>query len=177
MTENHEGIFVESMSRNHFCPFLTKWKTHGRRTKERKNRDGERNADRWVLSKGIHNLIYAWQMSSPGRNGHTWNWLSLKFQRDYYCNQSLFLQSPLWKLTATKEQTLLTTSSLFQKLPLVVTVKWKLMLHQEIQLKYPRIQTLSLKIAVSVKCLNSLVIQVCKDLELFFLLLLNSTLL
>ena len=40
MTENHEGIFVESMSRNHFCPFLTKWKTHGRRTKERKNRDG-----------------------------------------------------------------------------------------------------------------------------------------
>ena len=106
-------------------------------------------------------------MSSPGRNGHTRNWLGLKFQRDYYCNQSLFLQSPVWKLTATKEQTLLTTSSLFQKLPLVVTVKGKLMQHQEIQLKYPRIQTLNLKIAVSVKCLNSLVIQVCKNLSCF----------
>ena len=106
-------------------------------------------------------------MSSPGRNGHTWNWLNLKFQRDYYCNQSLFLQSPLWKLTTTKEQTLLTTSSLFQKRPLVVTVKWKLMLHQEIRLKYPRIQTRCRKIAVSVKCQNSLVIQVCKNVSCF----------
>ena len=106
-------------------------------------------------------------MSSPGRNGHTWNWLNLKFQRDYYCNQSLFLQSPLWKLTTTKEQILLTTSSLFQKRPLVVTVKWKLMLHQEIRLKYPRIQTRCRKIAVSVKCQNSLVIQVCKNVSCF----------
>ena len=37
------------------------------------------------------------------------------------------------------------------------------MVDQEIQLKYPRIQTLSLKIAVSVKCQNSLVIQVRKN--------------
>ena len=101
------------------------------------------------------------------KNGHTWNWLSLKFQREYNCNQSLFLQSLLQKLTTTKEQFLITTSSLFQKRPLVVTMKWKLMLHQEIQLKYPQIQTVSLKIVVSVKCQNSLVIQVCKNMSSF----------
>ena len=41
------------------------------------------------------------------------------------------------------------------------------MLHQEIQSKYQRIQTLSLKIAVSVKWQNSLVIQVCKNISCF----------
>ena len=51
--------------------------------------------------------------------------------KNYYCNQSLFTQSLLWKMTTTQEQTLLTTSSLFQKRPLVETVKRKLMLHQE----------------------------------------------
>ena len=46
MTDDHEGIFVESMPRDDFCLFLTKWKKHGRSTRDRKNRDGERNADR-----------------------------------------------------------------------------------------------------------------------------------
>ena len=110
---------------------------------------------------------YSQQMSAQERNGHTWNWLSLKSQREYNCNQSLFLQSLLQKLTTTKERTLIRTSSLFQKRPLVVTMKWKLMLHQEIQLKYPQIQTVSLKIAVSVKCQNSVVIQVCKNMSCF----------
>ena len=41
------------------------------------------------------------------------------------------------------------------------------MLHQDIKLKYPRIQTLSLKIAVSGKCQSSLVIQVCKNVSCF----------
>ena len=44
MTEDHEGIFVESMRRNHFFLFLTKWEKRGRRARERaKNRDRERN--------------------------------------------------------------------------------------------------------------------------------------
>ena len=43
MTEDHEGIFVESMRRNHFRVFLTKWEKRGRRTRDRKNRDNERN--------------------------------------------------------------------------------------------------------------------------------------
>ena len=42
------------------------------------------------------------------------------------------------------------TIGLFPKGPLVVTLKRKLILHQEIKPKYPQIQTLSRKIAVSV---------------------------
>ena len=121
-----------------------------------------RSAPLWFLYN-----YFAQQISAPGRNGHTWNWLSLKVQRDYNCNQSLFLQSLLQKVTTTKERTLITTSSLFQKHPVVVTVKWKLMLRQENQLKYPRIQTLSLKIVVSVKCQSSCVIKVCKNMTCF----------
>ena len=32
MTEDHEGMFVESMGRNHFRVFLTKWEKRGRPT-------------------------------------------------------------------------------------------------------------------------------------------------
>ena len=53
----------------------------------------------------------------------------------------------------------MTTSSLFQKRPLVETVKRKLMLHQETKLKHPQLKCLSHKIAVSVTCENLLVIQ------------------
>ena len=35
-------------------------------------------------------------MSAPGRNGHTWNWLSLKFQRDLIIivTKACFWQQP-----------------------------------------------------------------------------------
>ena len=36
MTEDHEGIFVDSMRRNHFCVFLTKWAKRGRRARANK---------------------------------------------------------------------------------------------------------------------------------------------
>ena len=42
------------------------------------------------------------------------------------------------------------TIGLFPKRPLVVTLKRKLMLHQEVKPKCPQIQTLRLKIAVRV---------------------------
>ena len=62
-----------------------------------------------------------------------------------------FSQDPLRKKTKTEEQTpLLMTIGLFPKRPLVVTLKRKLMLHQEIKQKCPQIQTLCLKIAVRV---------------------------
>ena len=80
-------------------------------------------------------------------------------QRNYYCNQSLFTQ--------TQEQTLMTTSSYFQKRPLVETVKRKLMLHQETKLKHPQLKNFSHKITVSIKCQNLLVIQVSKDMICF----------
>ena len=67
----------------------------------------------------------------------------------------------------------MTTSILFQKRPLVVTVNRKLMLHQETKLKYPQLKCLSHKIAV--KCQNLLVTQVRKKPDLFFLLLPIST--
>ena len=57
----------------------------------------------------------------------------------------------------------MTTSILFQKRPLVVTVNRKLMLHQETKLKYPQLKCLSHKIAV--KCQNLLVTQVRKKPE------------
>ena len=66
-------------------------------------------------------------------------------------------------MTTTQEQTLMTTSSLFQKPPLVETVKRKLMLHQETKLKHPQLKCLSHQIAVSVKCQNLIVIQVRKN--------------
>lgn len=59
----------------------------------------------------------------------------------------------------------MTTSILFQKRPLVVTVNRKLMLHQETKLKYPQLKCLSHKIAV--KCQNLLVTQVRKNLICF----------
>ena len=67
----------------------------------------------------------------------------------------------------------MTTSILFQKRPLVVTVNRKLMLHQETKLKYPQLKYLSHKIAV--KCQNLLVTQVRKKPDLFILLLPIST--
>ena len=70
-------------------------------------------------------------------------------------------------MTTTQEQTIMTTSSLFQKRPLVKTVKRKLMLHQETKLKHPQLKCLSHKIAVSVKCQNLLVIQVSKNMICF----------
>ena len=36
MTEDLEGIFVNSMRRNHFCLFLTKWEKGGRRARASK---------------------------------------------------------------------------------------------------------------------------------------------
>ena len=67
----------------------------------------------------------------------------------------------------------MTTSILFQKRPLVVTVNRKLMLHQETILKYPQLKCLSHKIAV--KCQNLLVTQVRKKPDLLILLLPIST--
>ena len=67
----------------------------------------------------------------------------------------------------------MTTSILFQKRPLVVTVNRKLMLHQETNLKYPQLKCLSHKIAV--KCQNLLVTQVRKKPDLLILLLPIST--
>ena len=77
--------------------------------------------------------------------------------------KACFLQSLLWKMTTIQEQTLLTTSSFFQKRPLVVTVKRRLMLHREIKLKYPQTKAPSHRIAVSVKCQNLPVIKVCNN--------------
>ena len=37
MTEDLEGISVNSMRRNHFCLFLTKWEKGGRRARASKN--------------------------------------------------------------------------------------------------------------------------------------------
>ena len=73
-----------------------------------------------------------------------------KFNEFAVITKALFSQGPLWKKTTTKEQNPYLTSSLFSKLPLVVTLKGQLILHQGIKLKYSEIQTLSLKIAVSV---------------------------
>ena len=66
-----------------------------------------------------------------------------------------------------QKKTLLTTSSLFQKRPLVFTVKSWLMLHQEIKLKYPQIKAPSHRIAARVKCQNLLVIKVCNNMICF----------
>ena len=81
--------------------------------------------------------------------------------------KSLFSQGPLWKKTTTQEQNPSLTISVFSKLPLVVTLKGQLMLYQGIKLEHPEIQTLSLKIAVSVNFQDAPVTQVWK----FFLLL------
>ena len=43
MSEDHEGILVESIRKNHFRLFLTKWERRGRHVRDRKKRDGERN--------------------------------------------------------------------------------------------------------------------------------------
>ena len=43
MSEDHEGILVESIPKNHFRLFLTKWERRGRHVRDRKKRDGERN--------------------------------------------------------------------------------------------------------------------------------------
>ena len=43
MSEDHEGILVESIPKNHFRLFLTKLEKRGRYIRDRKKRDGERN--------------------------------------------------------------------------------------------------------------------------------------
>ena len=43
MSEDHEGILVESIPKNHFRLFSTKWEKRGRHIRDRKKRDGERN--------------------------------------------------------------------------------------------------------------------------------------
>ena len=43
MSEDHEGILVESIPKNHFRLFLTKWEKRGRHIRDRKKRDGEKN--------------------------------------------------------------------------------------------------------------------------------------
>ena len=90
-----------------------------------------------------------------------------KFNEFAVITKSLFSQGPLWKKTTTQEQNHSLTSSVFSKLPLVVTLKGQLMLHQGIKLDHPEIQTLSLKIAVSVNFQDAAVTQVW----IFFLLL------
>ena len=72
ITGDHEGIFVDSMRRNHFCVFLTKWAKRGRRARaNKKNRDGERNNTPAAELLSQEYIIYAQQMSAPERNGHT----------------------------------------------------------------------------------------------------------
>ena len=75
-----------------------------------------------------------------------------------FCNHGLFSQSLLWKTTVSQECTPLLARGSFQKRPLIVTVKRRLMRHQEIKLKY--LQSVNPKTAVSVKSQNLLVIQV-----------------
>ena len=79
-----------------------------------------------------------------------------------FCNHGLFSQ-----ITATEEQTSMLTSSLFRKRPLVVIVKRKLMLHQEIRLKNSQLKSLGQKTAASVKSHNLLVIQVNNNIICF----------
>ena len=43
MSEDHEGILVESIPKNHFRLLSTKWEKRGRPIRDRKKRDGERN--------------------------------------------------------------------------------------------------------------------------------------
>lgn len=107
--------------------------------------------------------------SQSGKGWASWSWPILESQRNYCsCNQGLFLQCFPWKMTTNKEQIPLLANRLFQIRPLVVMLQRKMMLHQEmIRLKYPQIQTFSLKIAVSVKFQNLLVIQVCNNVICF----------
>ena len=175
MTEDHEGIFVDIMPRNHLCLFLTKWEKRRRRTRGRKNRDGERNKTH--AAELLSQEYTTWYMPDkcPPRGGMVTreiDW-TLSFKEIIIVTKAFFFQSLLQKFTTTKEQTLTTASSLFQKRPLVVTVKWKLMLHQEIQLKYPRIQTVSLKIARKRKMSEFSCSPGMQKHELFFLLLLT----
>ena len=50
MTDDHEGIFVESMRRNNFCLFLTKWEKHGRHATVSKKIGTGRGIERRPLS-------------------------------------------------------------------------------------------------------------------------------
>ena len=43
MSEDHEGILVESIPKNHFRLFSTKWEKRGRHIRDGKKRDGEKN--------------------------------------------------------------------------------------------------------------------------------------
>ena len=106
----------------------------------------------------------------PWRDRRAWKWLNLNFHWDYfYCNQlsCLFSQSLLWKLTTNQEQTLVLTSISIQKRPLVVTVKRKPILHQEVKWNYPQIKFPSHRIDVSAKSQNLIVIQVWNNVICF----------
>lgn len=107
--------------------------------------------------------------SQAGKGWASWSWPILESKRNYCsCNQGWFLQCFPWEMTTNKEQIPLLANRLFQIRPLVVMLQRKMMLHQEmIRLKYPQIQTFSLKIAVSVKFQNLLVIQVCNNVICF----------
>ena len=70
-------------------------------------------------------------------------------------------------MTVSQECSPMLARSSFQKRLLIVTVRKKLMLYQEIKLKYLQLTSLSLKTAVSVKIQNLLVIQVNNNMICF----------
>ena len=70
-------------------------------------------------------------------------------------------------MTVSQECSPMLARSSFQKRLLIVTVRKKLMLYQEIKLKYLQLTSLSLKTAVSVKIQNLLVIQVNSNMICF----------
>ena len=50
MTDDHEGIFVESMRRSNFCLFVTKWEKHRKHARASKKKGTGRGIERRLLS-------------------------------------------------------------------------------------------------------------------------------
>ena len=96
MTEDHEGIFVDIMPRNHLCLFLTKWEKRRRRTRRRKNRDGERK--KTPAAEFLSQEYTTWYMPNkcPPRGGMVTreiDW-TLSFKEIIIVTKAVFFSEP-----------------------------------------------------------------------------------
>ena len=119
MTEDHEGIFVDIMPRNHLCLFLTKWEKRRRRTRGRKNRDGERN--KTPAAEFLSQEYTTWYMPNkcPPRGGmviREIDW-TLSFREIIIVTKAFFFRAFYRNLQQPKNKLLRRRAACFRNFP------------------------------------------------------------
>ena len=119
MTEDHEGIFVDIMPRNHLCLFLTKWDKRRRCARGGKNRDGERN--KTPAAELLSQEYTTWYMPNkcPPRGGKVTreiDW-TLSFKEIIIVTKAFFFRAFYRNLQQPKNKLLRRQAACFRSFP------------------------------------------------------------